>query len=59
MDLAWSWLDRGKNREDNSSDEDKNLKHRRKSWSEVVRDSLVKEVQPPIFSVSSHQDVLL
>lgn len=37
INFGWNWLEKGKNKEENSGDEDINPKHRRKSWSEVVK----------------------
>lgn len=40
MDFNWGWLGKAsKQKERDSSDDDKNPKHRHRSWSEVVRDS--------------------
>lgn len=47
MDFDWSWLGKGKCREDNTSDENKNPKHRWKSRSEIVKDSPVKSDGQP------------
>lgn len=42
----WRWLGKGKTREKkNTSDDDKNPKHRQKSWLEVVRGSRVEECE--------------
>lgn len=40
MDFKWGWLGRGKTREPESSNNNKNPKHRRRSWVEVVKESL-------------------
>lgn len=43
MDFGWGGISKGKNYEEqNISDEDMNPKHRRISWSEIVRGSLEK-----------------
>lgn len=41
MDFNWGWLGRNKAKEQASSNEDANPRHRRKSWSEIVGRLLV------------------
>lgn len=43
MDFDLGWLRKGKSREENTSDNNENPKHRRKSWPKVVRYSPVEE----------------